>query len=147
MREILFRGQCQNGVWVTGNLAIIPKGWAGVAAGSYISDYSGMPFAYCVRPETVGQFTGLTDKTGRPIFEGDIVKKEYGVGYETNYYPSYPKNTQNCTIEIVEFCYGDNEDSVYWKPLKPPSDEHFYYMYEVIGNIYDNPELAGGKKK
>jgi uncharacterized phage protein (TIGR01671 family) len=72
MREILFRGKDIVGNWYEGNLANISTSGCTVKAGSYISNEYGLPFAYQVRPETVGQFTGLTDKVGARIFEGDV---------------------------------------------------------------------------
>ncbi|HAB9782976.1 TPA_asm: hypothetical protein GYW67_14880, partial [Listeria monocytogenes] len=68
MRPIEFKAQNVNGVWVCGNFSILKKKIGNVTAGSYISNSAGAPFAYKVRPETVGQFTGLTDKNGKKIF-------------------------------------------------------------------------------
>lgn len=117
MREILFRGKDIKGNWYEGLLAhnIAKDEW-------YISNKAGISTAYQVRPETIGQFTGLTDKNGTKIFEGDIVEYE-GKRYSINYLPHYARfsavkpNTVFCVFA--------------------------YQRGEVIGNIYDNPELIG----
>lgn len=128
MREILFRGKdIDNGIFVTGYLI----------GNQTCKKYITLVGSHCkeVIPETVGQYTGLTDKNGKRIFEGDVVKtKKYGkiIGHSTVndfdifavvYEPAMfiLKNTHRA-FNLVGKC-GKGID------------------YEVIGNIHDNPEL------
>ena len=119
MREILFRGRRKKGDkrWVEGDLT---QGYAGYV-GIMVRCCAGTSFE--VAPETVGQFTGLTDKNGKKIFEGDILSTSKWKGVVTwgDGYGGYcvQHGINRPAIDIVM-----NEFDV-----------------EVIGNIYDNPEL------
>lgn len=116
MREILFKGKTDKGGWIQGDLLHngIDYDTAIVKLGS--------KFVTKVIPETLGQYTGLTDKNGTKIFEGDIVdyKNEKGeIVYEENVAMFYVSFDTWCT----DF-------------------DHIYsYELEIIGNVYDNPEL------
>ena len=95
-----------------------------------------------VNKDTVGQYTGLKDKNGKEIYEGDVlkqVKKSSREGYERS---SYDKNN----FEVV-FKYGSfwlqrpYDDSVYIRDF-PNIDEFVgFECFEIVGNIYENPEL------
>lgn len=123
MREYLFRGKMiANGKWSEGNLLVTKQGCCITPdATVYVA----------VDPETVGQYTGLTDKNGTKIFEGDIVKygdTVHNVVFEQRNGTAYFGLVYS-TLETLSFGY--------YQDLK---------QIEVIGNIYDNPELVGGEE-
>lgn len=128
MREILFRGKREdNGEWVEGRIisdyVIIPKGQR-----FYISDniLDSALYAHIVVPETVGQYTGLTDKNGRKIFEGDIIK------YSTNKIGIINYGTACFSVQDIK---SRNNPAVDIVISESPNG------VEIIGNIYDNPEF------
>ncbi len=133
MREILFRGKrIDNGGWMEGYLWIgndcsyITPNNLGITY--YEKELRIMAFAREVDPETVCQYTGLTDKNRKKIFEGDIVSTPLFT----------PPKMLICFIEGA-FCLG-NKNGEY------VADIHYIHhaginQTEVIGNIFDNPEL------
>ena len=127
MREILFRGKrLDNGEWVEGN-ALIPHPSFGGETVIITQDAPFHSLVYTVNPETVGQFTGLTDKNGKKIFDGDIVDALDIFGYPDGY-------------GIVNW----NETFNGWYMGKSSMYCNRICTYEVVGNIHDNPELLGG---
>ena len=119
-REILFRGKrVKDGKWVEGLLTKDIKGHIRI-------QYNPRNFSVVVNPETVGQFTGMTDKNGTKIFEGDIVKEKYKIN-ERLYYIVWDNDYFALRAESEYTSYQ--------------LDELLLSHCEVIGNIYDNKEL------
>lgn len=132
MREIVFRGKKKgDGKWIQGLL------FANIFKNPVIRYFKEFPFQNClplqkdyeVLPETVGQYTGLTDKNGRKIFENDIVivttiniDEEDGYGIIV-----WDEDAARYIIELLSIVI--DFDNVYGHEV------------EVIGNIHDNPEL------
>ena len=132
MREILFRGKrTDNGEWIEGF-------YSAEEYDPYIEKIEYIPriqiIGKCVSlgviPETVGQYTGLTDKNGKRIFEGDIVERV--------------SDGERAVISWLKYsaCFGLSFDG--WCCGFDNYDDNLPSNFEVIGNIHDNPELLEG---
>lgn len=134
MREILYRGKddtrFNSGGWVYG----VP-----------IKDYEG-DWQLCtdctkitVLPETIGEYTGLTDKNGKKIFEGDVLRIK-GLDYDYNLNFDY---TTTVFLVYHEFCVAVQSNIFDFLPVGFAYEtwHNMGYEVEVIGNIHDNPEL------
>lgn len=148
MREILFRGKrLHDNKWIYGNFVSDCEGNPHIIEPSFFHE-DGHHLQYedntdtpvFIIPETVGQYTGLTDKNGKKIFEGDIIicKKEICGNF-----------IDSCVeigfVEMKHGAFGLHRKQGYYRPFKDWLED---YEYEVIGNIHDNPELLeGGTEK
>ena len=143
MREILFRGKRRdNGEWVEGGYIPldVESGYAYIVKPyHYASSLSPLDIiklqSILVLPETVGQYTGLTDKNGKKIFEGDMISTDIARPY--------------LIVEFRDGCFmfncNDGGDDYYDIMFPILKEAHSQYVYgEVIGNIHDNPELLKG---
>ncbi len=135
MREILFRGKrVDNGEWIQGDIVQFPVHGV-VRIVEQEPSYKDAE----VDSDTVGQYTGLTDKNGKKIFEGDIIKIVPDYDYSDDY--SISKVYSYNGVFCVDY-HGDDFDSTalgFLEDYLPDGD------FEVIGNIHDNPELLGGE--
>lgn len=128
MREILFRGKTVKEQWAYGLLAHIGNAW-------YISNKAGVATAYEVIPSTVGQYTGLKDKNGTKIFEGDIVRVSRGKDIETG---EIQYNKYGVWVIVYDKFYCNTFPYIFTS-----SDSNVWI--KVIGNIHDNPELLNAE--
>ena len=140
MVERLYRGKrIDNGEWVVGIPWIfappVNKAVIVYAMGLVGEDDDTSRYCECheVDPSTIGQYTGLTDKNGKKIFEGDIVREDDVVRNG-----KIQIEGQAGRVSFVKCCYiiefGES-----WDFLATNAKS-----VKVIGNIHDNPELLGG---
>lgn len=140
MRIIKFRGKNVNGGWAYGSLIKFDIGYVismneTTKSDNSLDDKNSVVFSAdeiaVVFPKTIGQFTGLLDKNGKEIYEGDIVQLDYittigkhriGLSFEVKW----------CT---QEGCW------VGWDGFVENTLQQTCKMFVVKGNIYDNPEL------
>lgn len=150
MREILFRGKnIDNGKWIYGGYVHLHKTtycYAGSDDGNNdihrivferMTDWN-LPNQHMmadVLPETVGQYTGLVDKNGVKIFEGDIVSY-------------FKKDILNSEVIYKDGCFMFRFISEFTQRMRQSKQEPIFdnvsMCGEVIGNIHDNPELLKG---
>jgi len=143
-REIKFRGKSihpfSKGKWVYGYLmegwkqgTLCIGKWENIGGEATVKDNFGSSYEP-IDPETVGQYTGLKDKNGVEIFEGDICKYRYG---RWTYIGKVAFNTHACIFEMrrTEMVGSHGE-----RAIKTQLLNHIDKV-EVIGNIHDNPDL------
>jgi uncharacterized phage protein (TIGR01671 family) len=139
MREIIFRGKRKdNGEWVEGYYGEYYNGKKNISCIS-ISSKEAVSGSLCydIIPETVGQYTGMTDKNGTEVFEGDIVKGK------SEYFGNGSLNQKAVVLyDRGQFLLSFGETLEECKQL---NDFEVVGVWsgdvEVIGNIHDNPEL------
>lgn len=137
MREIIFRGKRLNdGEWVEGNLFIPdkPDTPTQICIGTNV-----VRISYDVDPSTIGSYTGLTDKNGKKIFEGDIIKYKNTDGIKFN----------GVALTVIgKVIYNEKNASFAISGKDEIGAKHYDYFpiknIEVIGNIFDNPEILKG---
>ena len=140
MREILFRGRCNevgkyNGHWIEGHYGE-DEGRNEI----FFSTKIGI-VGYSCEPESIGQYTGLTDKNGKKVFEGDILNVHDQIpmfdGYDTDEIV-YNGKVMYIDNQGMYVCEGDKNGNAL---CALNLDE-----CEIIGNIHDNPELLEEKE-
>lgn len=135
MREILFRGKLRaDGRWAEGNLAVSKDGVCIITPDDTPLGCYGQ-----VDPDTVGQYTGMTDKNGKKIFEGDI----------------HEINGSHFVVEYGAFYDCENDVDLYGFYLKDIDFQNRTYSLEgneseyfnICDNIHDNPELLKNRSE
>ena len=128
MREILFRAKDRTGIlnhsWLHGSLENLNEDFWHII----YKDRWGNKITADIDINTVGQFTGLIDKNGRKLFEGDIVKL-------------YLRDDVT-TVGDIRYSEEDCRFK-FWEDFEYPYGFDITTPFEVIGNIHDNPELLG----
>ena len=149
MRTIKFRGKSVDyGTWRYGSLIIHEDGSMAITGGA--NEFSSQLWSSQVHPKSVGQWTGMVDKNGVEIYEGDILKMHQFL-FDGNEY-------EKETIGVIKWGeYGwllsqiDGKEVNEYMGYKNGEGEtyliHFYGLheesFEIIANIHDNPELMG----
>ena len=130
---IVHAKRLDNGEWVEGNLFVPdkPDTPTQICIGTNI-----VRITYDVDPSTIGQYTGLTDKNGKKIFEGDIIKYKNTDGIKFN----------GVALTVIgKVVYNEKNASFAISGKDEIGAKHYDYFpiknIEVIGNIHDNPEL------
>lgn len=145
MREILFRGKrIDNGEWVEG-VYYKQTEYYGTYCEKYFIitsteslEHDQVLEYYEVIPETVGQYTGLTDKNGKRIFEGDVVAQNW-YDFDEPADDSFGEvvfSVGDCSFSVLDY----NKNAI----MSMGQGLSYHWEIEIVGNIHDNPELLKG---
>lgn len=139
MREILFRGKrVDNGEWVEGFYVNVPEHYKQEMSGkSYIVSINNGLFMEVV-PETVGEYTGFTGKNSKKIFEGDIIRTSVYYGNEIGVIRRGEYDVYSRYVFGGYYCVDKISALIDWTSSS--------WRCEVIGTIYDNPDLLRGEE-
>lgn len=139
MREIKFRGKrLDNGEWVYGDYHRRAGGVHCIIAMEPDEQGKVVYIVHQVNPDTVGQFTGLLDKNGKEIYEGDIIRSDCNNG-EVRHLISFFDIIASFVAEMLP----DNGINDYCTLSQAWI---LKYNKEAIGNIHDNPELLNNER-
>lgn len=153
-REIKFRGISID-EWVYGMLCKVNEG--DTEHGEPIKykiqtdekEYGEYVKCFITDENTIGQYTGLKDKNGKEIYEGDIIEFSYDV-----FTGNFDTKVGRGTIEFIDGAFYIKPFEIEGKKIKNIDNEEWFLIYtvnidtlKVIGNIYDNSELLGGVNK
>ena len=137
MHEIIIKGKTYDGMWVEGAYYHAKKYYGDpddkhcIIPTAESLDYEQALEYFIVDPATVGRYTGLKDRDGKRIFEGDIVKAQDDLIF-----------SPFCDGLVGKVVYS--EAAFFIEPKDPTKSEYLFNecaVYEVLGNIHDNPEL------
>ena len=139
MREIEFRGKNCEDNWIYGQLTIIENDYYINYLDEVVGEFSDTRYIDYIGTEvserTIGQYTGLKDKNNKKIFEGDLIKTYHGIG----------KVVWSGQFALFGYIMIEKENH----------EKEYDYRFtdivleegvEIIGNIYDNPELLEDKQ-
>lgn len=143
-REIIFRGnRLDNNEWLYGDLMHDNQGGCYI----YPLDAENLYVENKVDPDTVGQFTGMKDKHGKKVFEGDVVRRmDSAFGHVDTGVVKYDCHLGAFILEYES--YGRTYQSTFKKGFSDNDGKctiEGTYFYEVIGNVHENPDLLTEK--
>ena len=152
-REIKFRGKRSNGRWVYGSLVMSEN----IKPAIYYEECKGLvkQIGWCyINSDSIGQYTGLKDKNGKEIYEGDVLRLTVPDGSTRYFIVEWATEDRKLmplsgfvhdgnNIRISGWCFNWNGDRLYPTVIGDVPDNE---VLEIVGNVTDNPELLKGDK-